>query len=402
MASCDLFTPKKFRDWHDQFGAELLPVPPTISVVAFRIHPIVDESARDGVDIGKFTCSNMSYIPRQVVFLAIASTLVGCSFFRGGPDQTQIEAAVKAVLPAYLDFSIDKTDSSEVSDKVYQISFKGTISPKEDLFVLADVAKEYQKRELDIPSQTLTPFGLPSLNPDTTPSLKLLSLAAPANQKFEVYGKCMAEYTVDKWEIGFTGFDSEPNIQGKPRSAYDADYLVVDSAEANAAFDKLIQHQKEITEKRQHFLDTILPSIPAGAVFEGQAVYEQKFGDPQNTQKIRIIFKDVSPDGKIVTALLSNPNDNMDWVPLQGKINIDPAVDTATPDSDPTKQFHLAYPIELVNDRDKASRRDQMRSWRFYTQIGVHFWLGIKDGQLVGKGGYALDQQAYDIQAQKK
>jgi hypothetical protein len=191
-------------------------------------------------------------------------------------------------------------------------------------------------------------------------------------------------------------------IEGKPRSAYGADYLVVDSPEANAAFDKLTQQQKNVADKRQQFLGTILPSLPAGAIFEGQAVYQQKFGDPHSTQKIRITFQEVSPDGKTVTGIISNPDDSMDSVPVEGRINTDVATDTTTPDSDATKQFHLTYPIELVNDRSKASRRDQMRSWQYYTQMDFHFWLGIKDGQLVGKGGYDLNRLDYDIQAKIK
>jgi len=347
----------------------------------------------------KFIYRHMPSIARPVFLSMLVSTLVGCSFFQSGPDQNQIEAAVKMALPAFLDFSLDKTDSSKIGDKQYQISFKGTLSPKEDLFVPSDVAKEYQKHGLDLPGPTL---GIFSSGSEVRPPLKLLSLAARANQKYEVYGKCDAEYTVDKWNVAFSGFDSIPDIQGQPRSAYGTDYLVVDSAEANAAFDKLVQHQKEVAGKRQHFLDTVLPSIPAGAIFEGRAVYRQKFDDPKSTQKIRLTFEEVSPDGKTVKAIISNPDDSMDSVPIEGMVNTDSAVDTSTPDANPAKQFYLAYPIELVNDREKASRRDQMRSWSYYTQMGFHFWLGIQDGKLVGKGGYDLNRQDYDFQAQKK
>jgi hypothetical protein len=344
----------------------------------------------------------MRIISRSIILVVPIAAMVGCSFFRGGPPQDQIEAVIKGALPAYLGFSLGKTDMSKVGDNAYQVSFKGIIIPKEDLFVLSDVAKEYQKHGLDLPREALNPFASIGSGPKVTPPLKLLSLTASANQKYEVYGKCAAEYTVDKWNMGFAGFDSASEIQGQPRSAFGSDYLVVDSAEANAAFDKLVQRQKEMTEKRQRFLDAILPSIPAGTVFEGQAVYHEMLHNPQNTQRIRITFQVVSPDGETVTAIISNPDDSMDSVPAQGRINTDPVADTTTPDSDPIKQLHLAYPIELVTDRDKASRRDQMRSWRYYTQIGVHFWFGIKDGQLVGKGGYDLYRQDYDIQAQKK
>ena len=172
--------------------------------------------------------------------------------------------------------------------------------------------------------------------------------------------------------------------------------------EANGAFSKIVQREKEIADTRQRFLASILSTVAAGTVFEGQAVYQQKFGDPQNTQKIRITFKSVSPDGEAVSVMISNPDDNMDWVPAQGTINTDPTVDTETPDTDPTKQFHLSHPIELETDREKASRRDQMRSWQYYTQNGFRFWLGVKDGRLVGNGGFGLERRDYDIEAYKK
>ena len=147
----------------------------------------------------------MTIIFRSWVLALLLVGLVGCSFLRSGPPPENVEAAIKAALPAYLGFSLGKTDLMKLGDKNYQVGFKGTVYSKEDLFVISDVAKEYQKHGLVLPDGGHSFFARTGGNSDSTPPLKLLSLSVPANQKYEVYGKCIAEYIVDKWNVVFCG-----------------------------------------------------------------------------------------------------------------------------------------------------------------------------------------------------
>ncbi len=283
--------------------------------------------------------------------------------------------------------------------KSCEIRFKGTFVSKDDLFVLAKGEQEYLKRSIPVPRE-LSDYFFTSRKKTSFPT-KFLSLVVTANQKYEIYGTCGAEYVIDKWKVHFSGFDDASILLGRPRSEYDKDYLVIDSPEAKKVFANLVQHQNEINKKKKQLLTSTLAGIPTGTVFEGQAVRNLSFfDDTPAMQKIRIVFENVSQDGTII-AVVSNPDDKRDQAPLVGQINTS-FLEKEGDNSDETT-FYTDHPIEFTNNRDKATCRDDMKSWQYYTASGFHFWFKIQGKQLVGKGGLNSDpkQLAYEFTLKK-